>query len=98
MVIDNADDPCILSSQLDRTKNGEGSGSVQAPSCLTDLLPQSPNGSILVTSRCRDIVHRLIGSSSNIIRVKLMEQNNALALLHKKLQGNFSTDDAVELL
>jgi tetratricopeptide (TPR) repeat protein len=98
MVIDNADDPRVLLSQLDRTKSSECDGSAQAPSCLVDFLPQSPNGSILITSRNRDVAYRLTGSSSNIIKVEPMDQSDALTLLHKKLQGDLYTDDAVELL
>jgi tetratricopeptide (TPR) repeat protein len=98
MMIDNADDPSVLFGQPDRTKSSECNDSTQASSCLADFLPQSPNGSILITSRNRDVAHRLTGSSSNIIKVEPMDQSDALALLHKKLQGDLSTDDAVELL
>jgi tetratricopeptide (TPR) repeat protein len=98
MIIDNADDPSVLFGQPDRTKSSECNDSTQASSCLADFLPQSPNGSILITSRNRDVAHRLTGSSSNIIKVEPMDQSDALALLHKKLQGDLSTDDAVELL
>src|SRR4051794_20849439 len=48
MMIDNADDPSIFFSQLDRTKSSECNGSAQASNCLTDVLPQLPNGSILI--------------------------------------------------
>ena len=98
MMIDNADDPRVLSSQPDGTKSSECNGSAQASSCLADFLPQSPNGSILITSRNRDVAHRLTGSSSNIIKVEPMDQSDALALLHKKLPNDLSTDNAVELL
>jgi Tetratricopeptide repeat len=98
MVIDNADDSSVLFSQPDGTKGSACDGSAQASSCLVDFLPQSPNGSILITSRNRELAHRLTGSSSNIIKVEPMDQSDALALLHKKLQGDLSTDDAVELL
>ena len=98
MMIDNADDPRVLFSQPDGTKSSECNGSAQASSCLADLLPQSPNGSILITSRNRDVAHRLTGSSSNIIKVEPMDQSDALALLHKKLPDDLSTDGAVELL
>jgi tetratricopeptide (TPR) repeat protein len=98
MAIDNADDPSVLFGQPDRTKGSECNGSAQASGCLANFLPQSPNGSILITSRNRDVAHRLTGSSSNIIKVEPMDQSDALALLHKKLQGDLGTDDAVELL
>jgi tetratricopeptide (TPR) repeat protein len=98
MIIDNADDPSVVFSQPERTNSRECNGSAQASGCLADFLPQSPNGSILITSRNRVVAHRLTGSNSNIIKVEPMGQSDALALLHKKLPGDLSTDDAVELL
>ncbi|KAH0556857.1 hypothetical protein GP486_005356, partial [Trichoglossum hirsutum] len=98
MVVDNADDPSVFFSQLDRSKSSGGDGSAQLSGCLADFLPQSPNGSILITSRSQDVAYRLTGSVQDIIKVEPMDQSHALTLLQKKLKADFDTDDAVELL
>jgi hypothetical protein len=41
MVIDNADDPSVFSSQLDRIKSIGNHDSPYASGCLADFLPQS---------------------------------------------------------
>ena len=87
MIIDNADDLDVFSCV-----------SSNAPAALLDSLPQSPNGSILITSRSRDVAFRLTGSYADIIGVSSMNQADALALLRNKLEGSFEQDDAVALV
>ncbi|KAN0110923.1 hypothetical protein V8E51_007310 [Hyaloscypha variabilis] len=65
---------------------------------LSDYLPQSPNGSIIITSRNRDLAFRLIGRDSDIIKVTPMDQNHALTLLHRKLHGTLIENDCAELV
>ena len=98
MIIDNADDPSVFFHPTDESKSSGGHCSAQAADTLSDMLPQSSNGSILITSRNRDVAHRLTGSNSDILKVDPMDQSDALALLHKKLQGDLDTDNAVDLL
>ncbi|RYP55594.1 hypothetical protein DL771_012348 [Monosporascus sp. 5C6A] len=52
---------------------------------LASYLPQSPNGSILVTTRDRDLAFRLTGRHNGIIDVGPMAMDDALALLRKKV-------------
>jgi tetratricopeptide (TPR) repeat protein len=92
MIVDNADDPNVFFNQ------SANSGLAQLARSLSDFLPQSPNGSIVITSRSRDVAFRLTGRDSDIIKVKPMDQVHALALLHKKIPGTLDTTDAIELL
>ena len=99
MIVDNADDPSIFSHQGDgsASKDGSSSSASQANS-LSDFLPQSPSGSILITSRNRELAYKLTESTSDIIKVNPMDQGHALALLQKKLGTDLERDDEVKLL
>lgn len=99
MIVDNADDPSVFSHQGDgsASKDGSSSSAPQANS-LSDFLPQSPSGSILITSRNRELAYKLTESTSDIIKVNPMDQGHALALLQKKLGTDLERDDEVELL
>jgi tetratricopeptide (TPR) repeat protein len=98
MIIDNADDLNVFSCPSDRRKGSKDDVSSNAAATLLESLPQSPNGSILITSRSRDVAFRLTGSYADIIRVHPMDQAHALALLRNKLEGSFEQDDAVALI
>jgi tetratricopeptide (TPR) repeat protein len=96
MIIDNADDLGVFSRPSQRRNKDEVSSNAAAS--LLEFLPQSPNGSILITSRSRDVAFRLTGSYADIIRVQPMDQAHALALLRNKLEGSFEQDDAAALV
>ncbi|KAF2190167.1 TPR-like protein [Zopfia rhizophila CBS 207.26] len=97
MIIDNADDLGIF-CPLDGCKGSKDSTSGNAAAALLDFVPQSPNGSILITSRSRDVGYRLTGSYADIIRVYPMDQSHALTLLRNKLDRSFEQNDAVALV
>ncbi|KAI9767614.1 MAG: hypothetical protein M1839_004471 [Geoglossum umbratile] len=88
----------VFSCPSDRYKGSKDGVSSNAAAALLESLPQSPNGSILITSRSRDVAFRLTGSYADIIRVHPMDQSHALALLRNKLEGSFEQDDAVALV
>ncbi|KAF2239753.1 TPR-like protein [Viridothelium virens] len=92
MIIDNADDVDVFTC---RSAGGRGSGdefASRAASTLLDSIPQSSNGSILITSRSRDVAFRLTGDYANIIGVRPMDQAHALTLLRNQLKGSFGRD------
>jgi tetratricopeptide (TPR) repeat protein len=97
MILDNADD-LRLFNQLDGSDSNEEQSSALVAASVLDFLPQSPNGSILITSRSRDAAFRLTGSVSNSIQVEPMNQDRAVILLRRKLKCGFDMNDAVELL
>ncbi|KAL8330826.1 hypothetical protein RB593_001671 [Gaeumannomyces tritici] len=65
---------------------------------LANYLPQSRNGSIVVTTRNRDLAFRLTGDHKNIIDIKPMVLADALLLLKKKLGPLPDTDTAKALV
>ena len=58
-------------------------------------LPQSHHGSMLITTRDKDLAFRLTGRHQNIIEVGPMAQTDALTLLEKKLGSSSDIDVAV---
>jgi hypothetical protein len=97
MIIDNADDAGVFFNLSTAGLITEGSSSIPAPQPLSNFLPQSQNGSILITSRSRDVAFRLTGSHEDIIAVEPMDKDHALALLCKKLRSNANVEDTAEL-
>jgi tetratricopeptide (TPR) repeat protein len=85
MVVDNADDADVFFTPPLGAQAASAARLSQAAELLSDFLPQSPSGSIVVTSRSRDVAFRLTGSYDTIFEVRPMEERNALALLQKKL-------------
>jgi tetratricopeptide (TPR) repeat protein len=65
---------------------------------LAAYLPQSRNGSILVTSRSKDAATRLVGGYSNVKEVFAMDSVQGLELLCNKLQGPERRQGAADLL
>ena len=63
---------------------------------LSAYLPQSENGSILVTSRSKAVALKLV-EEKDIIAVEPMAQSHALALFEKKLGSLGEDDDLTEL-
>ncbi|KAF2678563.1 hypothetical protein K458DRAFT_348288 [Lentithecium fluviatile CBS 122367] len=98
MIIDNADDLDVFPRPPQRGHGSKEDVRSNAAASLLEFLPQSPNGSILITSRSRDVAFRLTGSYADIIRVQPMDQPHALALLQNKLDGSFEQDDAAALV
>ncbi|KAL7946163.1 P-loop containing nucleoside triphosphate hydrolase protein [Trichoderma barbatum] len=78
IILDSADNREVL-------YGADESGPDQRP--LATYLPQSRNGSIIVTTRSRDVAYKLTGSNKNIIEIGPMAQTDALILLEKKLES-----------
>jgi hypothetical protein len=91
MIVDNADDASVFFHPADEN-------TAASAEALSEFLPQSQNGSILVTSRSRDVAFKITGDTRDIIMVDPMNEGLAMDLLYKKLQGNFHEDDAKRLL
>ncbi|KAF2813025.1 TPR-like protein [Mytilinidion resinicola] len=96
MIVDNADDSAVFFPPHHGTQSAGVSSPGQA--AVSDFLPQSLNGSILITSRSRDLAYGLTGNHASIVEVNPMDESDALTLLQKKLSCNVNKDDAVELL
>ena len=98
MIIDNVDDPSMFSRRSNGRKGVEDGVAGSKPVALLDSLPQSQNGSIIITSRSREAAFRLTGTYTDIIRVQPMDQKDALSLLRNKLEGDFDQNDAAALV
>lgn len=97
LILDNADDALLFethdSNQTLQT-NGSSNGLTQP---LSAYLPQSENGSILVTTRNKSVALHMV-EESEVFMIEPMNDSDALALLEKKLGGNIEKNDAVELV
>jgi hypothetical protein len=92
MVLDNVDNVEVFYQD----SKSEHSSSISSP--LAAYLPQSHNGSILITSRSKDAAAKLTGSYENVKEVQVMDKGQALQLLRNKLENTSNEDGAADLL
>ena len=103
LIIDNADDEEVLTCRSAGGRGNQDEFASRAAPTILDCIPQSSNGSILITSRSRDLAFRVTGDYGDIIRVSPMDEIRALTLLRNQLKGSFGginseQDDAVALI
>ncbi|KAF2818105.1 hypothetical protein CC86DRAFT_238310, partial [Ophiobolus disseminans] len=98
MVVDNVDDVKTFfpSQKCQRDKTDSSAQIAQTP--LVTYLPQSRNGAILVTSRSKDVAERLAGGYNKTKEVLVMNEDEGLQLLRKKLRDPLIKESAVKLL
>jgi tetratricopeptide (TPR) repeat protein len=94
MIIDNADDVEVFTCRSAGGRGNQDEFASRAATTLLDYIPQSSNGSIFITSRSRDVAFRLTGDYADIIRVRPMEQAQALKLLQNQLESSFGQKDS----
>ncbi|KAL8366542.1 hypothetical protein RB595_010412 [Gaeumannomyces hyphopodioides] len=87
IILDSADDKDVL---YEASNSREGKP-------LANYLPQSPNGSFVITTRNQNLARRLTGNIKNIIEIGPMVLADALLLLEKRL-GSFSNPDKAKSL
>ncbi|KAJ9494222.1 hypothetical protein H2202_010283 [Exophiala xenobiotica] len=76
LILDNADDPGFWAETE--------SSATDASSSLTEHLPRSPTGSILVTTRSRRVASHLAGE--NVVELKAMSIDDAEQMLKNRLE------------
>ena len=96
MILDSADDRDVL--YLATNGDASTSGNARNRRPFATYLPQSRNGSIIITTRNKDLAFRLTGRHQNVIEVGPMAQTDALTLLEKKLGSPPDTDVAADLV
>ncbi|KAF1935426.1 hypothetical protein EJ02DRAFT_507071 [Clathrospora elynae] len=97
LVLDNADDAAALSLPASHNQKTQASGGDgDRPRSFSSYLPQSNNGSVLVTSRTRSVALQLV-DESDIIPIEPMDDAGAQALLQKKLGEEVDKDGTAEL-
>lgn len=98
LILDNADDEAVLSTMQVWVPPTTGSSRVDGqrnPKFLA-YLPQSVNGSLLVTTRTRSVAMNLV-KPRDVVLVEPMIESDAVALLKKKLGGQASDNHVEEL-
>lgn len=98
MIIDNADDSGIFFPSLEAIQASTAANADSSMTPLSDFLPRSSNGSVLVTSRSKDLAFRLVGDFDNILSLEPMGSDDALALLRTKLKVDFNQEAGVALM
>jgi tetratricopeptide (TPR) repeat protein len=84
LIFDNVDDAHFLTNRPNNTQGQARREHTGADRSLRDYLPQSPNGSILITSRSREAALKLV-NQRDIISVEPMDSTHAQALFETKL-------------
>jgi hypothetical protein len=96
VVLDSADDRDVFYNA--NNAHGATSSDARDRRPFATYLPQSRNGSIIVTTRNKDLAFRLTGRRQNMIDVGPMAQTDALTLLEKKLGLLANPDVAADLV
>ncbi|KAF3389702.1 hypothetical protein DPV78_011778 [Talaromyces pinophilus] len=96
LILDNVDDAHFLINRPDSTQAPADHKNGRADRPLREYLPQSPNGSIMITSRSREAALKLV-DQRDIIVVKPMDEVHARALLEKKLGRQDERQDISQL-
>lgn len=95
MILDNVDD---IETFFSTSQQGDNTAPANKSTSLAKYLPQSRNGSVLVTSRNKDAAARLTGGYKNIKEVCVMTADQGLQLLNNKLQETPKRESALDLL
>ncbi|KAK4161920.1 P-loop containing nucleoside triphosphate hydrolase protein [Cladorrhinum sp. PSN259] len=90
IILDSADDYDVFYAPA--------SSGVSNEHLFANFLPQSRNGSIIVTTRNKDLARRLTGRPQNMIEVGPMTQTDALTLLKNKLGSLSDMSVATDLV
>ena len=97
LILDNVDNPDLLSEAGDAGQRGQGTGvDGECRQPISAYLPHSQNGSILVTSRSQAAALKLV-EEKDIVVVQPMTPAQALTLFEKKLGSLGQGDDTAEL-
>ena len=90
LLLDNADDEGVFFNAQDIEV------SQHVPTTpLIRYIPQSSNGSVLITSRNRNAAFRLTNDAETIVDVPLMDKENSKLILSRKLPQDQSTDGEI---
>jgi tetratricopeptide (TPR) repeat protein len=85
MIIDNIDQESVLFQATVSVQSSVTASATPQLESLSKFIPQTANGSILITSRDKDAALRVTRSHSNIVEVKAMDSDRGVRLLTAKL-------------
>ncbi|KAJ5757135.1 uncharacterized protein N7511_007317 [Penicillium nucicola] len=98
LIVDNVDDDGFLRKLSATDREGQRNGRANAsPRPLLEFLPQSSNGSILFTTRSKELALKLV-DYRNLIEIEPMKRFEALRLLQKKLELREESEASVKLV
>lgn len=92
IILDNADSLDVLTAPPPAHAASKSDSSAGAQQII-DFLPHSPKGSILITTRNREVASRLVGNHKRILRVEPMDETEGVALLKSKLDAPHREDE-----
>ena len=90
LILDNADDTDLFFGKR-AAQATQADGHVESP-YLSQFLPQTQKGSILITSRDEATAIHLTGGPRQVLRIDVMSEDDTLALLTKKLPTDDPSD------
>ncbi len=93
LILDNADDADMFFSPLVIPTAREHATDIEPP-YLSRFLPETGSGSTLITSRDEGTALRLTGERKQVLRVDVMSEDDAVALLTKGLPEDASDESA----
>jgi hypothetical protein len=98
LILDNVDDDAFLrklpATGQESKVNGQPNAATQP---LWEFIPQSSNGSIIVTSRTKEVALKIVGYS-DLIAIEPMARSEALELLQRKLDLPRESQEALKLV
>jgi len=91
MIIDNADEASLFSSKAELSRDKTGTNQ-----SILEYLPESPHGSILITTRNRAAGVKLTRNRlSELIEVNTMTEDESSRLIRSTLSDNIPTDEEI---
>lgn len=96
LILDNVDDAGFLLEAPSAGRDGQTNGlEGKSSRPLVSYVPQCQTGSVLVTTRSRNVALQLV-EQRDIIAIEPMDKRDALALLHRKLGQQDSSEEVIE--
>jgi hypothetical protein len=96
LILDNVDDASFLLAARSAGCEGQTNGlEGKSSQSLVTYVPQCQNGSVLITTRSRNVALQLV-EWRDMVPVEPMDKRDALALLQKKLRRQGSSEEVIE--
>ena len=100
MILDNADDLGVFTAAPPHRTTLPGDNPQEGTTLpqIRSFLPKSSTGSILITSKAKNVAFGLTGNANHCLELTEMSEGEALLLLKKKLSGTHNEDDLLLLV
>jgi tetratricopeptide (TPR) repeat protein len=98
LIVDSADDANVLLDDVPASGSSAQSPGRRTKLPFASILSSSHTGSILVTTRNREVASLVADPGKDIIELGPMDDDEAFALLRKKFNSTVKSDDAMSLI